>query len=102
MKIIEKLCDYIDEEICDAEKYAKCAHTHKEDHPDLSKTFINLAESELDHMNKLHGEVRSLISEYRRTYGEPPEPMLAVYNYLHEKSVDKAASVQELIRRYYQ
>lgn len=45
-------------------------------------------------MKLLHQEVTNLIAAYRKEHGEPPEGMLFVYNYLHEKSMEKAAQVK--------
>ena len=90
MKIIEKLCDYIDEEICDAKKYAKMALEVKTEHPQLADTFNRLSQEEMVHMQTLHNEVEKLIMDYRKEHGDPPADMKAVYDYLHQKSIDKA------------
>lgn len=100
MKLIEKLCEMVDEEIEDAEKYAKCALKYKEDNPALSKTFYDLSTDELRHMMLLHGEVTGVIQKYRQEHGEPPAEMKAIYDYLHEKQIKKAAEVKRLQEMY--
>lgn len=96
MKIIRQLAEMIDEEIKDAEKYAKCALKQKDDYPDLADLFFRLSGEELSHMNLLHNAVVGLITDYRNQNGEPPPAMMAVYDYLHEQNIEKAAAVNQL------
>lgn len=100
MKIIAKIVDFIDDELEGAEDYAKCAIKYKAEHPKLAAKLNELADQEMGHMRQLHTEVVRLIDEYRATKGEPPKEMLAVYNYEHEKQIEKAAKVKHLIEEY--
>lgn len=100
MKLIEKLSEMIDEEIEDAGKYAKCALKYKEENPALSKTFYDLSTDEMRHMTLLHDEVAHIIAQYRKENGEPPTAMLAVYDYLHEKQIEKAKEVKDYQAMY--
>ena len=44
----------------------------------------------------LHRCAERLIEEYRRTSGEAPEAMDAVYNFMHERFVEQAERVMNL------
>ena len=90
MKIIEKISDKIADEIRDAKIYAKMALEFKDEHPDLANTLYDISQEEIDHMNMLHDAVKNLIEEYRRTNGEPPAAMLAIYDYMHKQQIKKA------------
>lgn len=100
MKIIQKLSEKIEDEIHDAECYAKMALEYRDEYPELARIANNLSAQEMDHMNSLHQIVVNLIDQYRRTNGEPPADMLAVYNYLHKKHIDHAAAVNVLRSMY--
>lgn len=100
MELIKKLSAYIEEELGDAEKYAKCALKVREEHPTLAKTLFELANEEMGHKDRLHVEVARIIEQYRREKGEPPAAMLAVYEYLHERQIEKAREVKTLLDMY--
>jgi len=100
MQIIEKLSEYIDEEINDAMKYAKCANAYKDENPSLADVFIRLAEEEMKHMMTLHNQVVFIIEDYKRKNGDPPEAMKAVYDILHRRHIDKAAEAKAAISLY--
>lgn len=100
MKIVREICDYIHEEICDADKYVRAALEYKEDYKDAAETFYVLSMEELNHMQILHNAVTAIIQKHRREQGEPPAEMLAVYNYLHEKAIDDVKDVKILQAMY--
>ena len=100
MKIIETLSHKIEEEVCDAKSYVTMAMEYKEEYPELSRTLYNISTQEMEHMNLLHGEVTQIIKRYRETNGEPPADMMAVYEYLHKKQIEKSLEVKTLQTMY--
>lgn len=94
MKIIQKLSDMIEDEIEGAMCYAKKANEWKGEHQKLANALYELSQEELGHIMRLHDEVVRLIEEYRREKGEPPAAMLAVYEYLHKKHIEKVQEIK--------
>ena len=100
MKIIKCLSESIEQELEDAEEYAKLAIKYKEDYPAAAATFYKLSSSRMDGISDLHNEVTALIKDYRSKEGEPPAPMMAIYNYMHEREMNKAVAVKKLQEMY--
>lgn len=97
MQLISKLSDMIEEELNDAEKYAECALKFKEEGKvSLSQAFNKLSLEEMGHVTILHEQVESLITEYKKEHGDPPEKMQGVYEYLHNKHIDHANRIKIL------
>ena len=94
MTIIKCLSEKIKEELKDAEAYIDLAMEWKKDEPEAADVFAELSAEEMGHVDKLHGQVVAEIEEYKRTEGNPPEGMMELYNYLHEKHVAEAMSVK--------
>ena len=100
MKLIKELTERIEEEIDGAEEYVKEAIRFKHEHPSLAKTLYDISNQEMSHIDMLHSEVIKLIEEHRRMHGEPPAPMMAVYQYLHERHIDKVNNIRMLQNEY--
>lgn len=88
MKIIKELEELIEDEIQDVKKYAKLAAELKSEHPALARVLYEISTQEDNHQAMLHKEIVSIIENHRKTYGEPPAAMMAVYEYLHKRHVD--------------
>ena len=100
MKIIKKLSEMIEEELEDAEKYARKALECKVERNDLAQVFHELSTQELRHVDMLHGEVVKLIEAHRREKGEPPPVMLGIYEYVHGRMIDHATRVRVMLESF--
>jgi hypothetical protein len=94
MKLIRDLEEAIEDEIHDVKKYAKWALELKAEHPTLAQVLFHISTQEDGHQAAIHNEVVKIIEEHRRVHGEPPAAMMAVYDYLHKKSIDKLAEAR--------
>ena len=100
MKIIRTLVDMIDDELEGAENYIECALKYKEEMPGLANTFYEISTQEMRHVNMLHEEVSQIIKMHRERHGEPPAAMLAIYEWQHEKSIERAKEIKILQSQY--
>lgn len=96
MKLIRDLEEMIEEEIEGVRHYARMAAELKTEHPSLAQVLYTISAQEDSHQAALHTEVVKLIEEHKRTKGDPPAPMMAVYEYVHKKHIDALADA----RRY--
>ena len=96
MRIIKKLTCLIDEELGDAEKYAKLALEYKDDHPTIAELFNSLSSEELKHMSYLHDAVVKLIAEHENDPDPRTEGMKLAHQLLHERAIEKEKEVRIL------
>lgn len=100
MKKIKLLMEHIEDELCDAHTYAELALEYRTTDPETAELFYKLSGEEMNHMNALHKNVVRLIEAHRREKGEPPADMMAVYEYLHKRAIEKAERVSVLQGMY--
>jgi rubrerythrin len=94
MVLIQKLEEAIEDEIHDVKHYAKWATELKKEYPSLAQVLYTISTQEDGHQAMIHAEVVKIVEAYRKTNGEPPAAMMAVYNYLHKRSIDKLAEAK--------
>lgn len=100
MQQIEKISNYIEEEIDGASDYIETALLYKVDNPKLAQVFYEISADELKHVTMLHGVVATLIEQYREEVGQPPSDMLALYEYLHKKHIMETNRVKLMQAQY--
>lgn len=94
MKLIKHIEELIEEEIHDQKKYAKMAAEVKPENPVLAQVLYNISTQEEGHASALHTEVVKIIEKYRKDHGAPPPAMQAVYDFMHERHIEKAAEAK--------
>ena len=75
---------------------------HKEEYPALARTWYEISLAEMGHVDMLHKQVVSMINDHRAKHGQPPEAMIAVYNFLHERMINEAEEVKRYQEMYRQ
>lgn len=100
MKMVEKISGRISEEIEDARTYALMAMEIRDEYPEMGRVLYTISLQEMEHMRMLHEGVVNLIAKYRQEHGDPPERMMIIYNYLHEKQIEQAAEVKNMQAMY--
>lgn len=100
MQVIKCLSENIEATLNAAEKNIKKAVEFKNDFPIASKAFYNQSVTLMDSIKMQHDAIVALIEGYRKEKGEPPAPMMAIYNYMHERQINQAAAIKTLQDMY--
>lgn len=64
----DNLSEYIEDEIKDAGKYARCALKHKDETPELADLFHHLSEQEAEHAKLLYDMAMKEVKEMQDKY----------------------------------
>lgn len=100
MREIEKIVDQIHDEIEGAENYYRCAIDYKETNSTIANTYIDLAQVELTHVDKLHSIVVSLINKAKETRKVIPTGMLEIWDWQHKKIVEEVEELKFKINKF--
>lgn len=100
MKIIEKLSDDIEKKISQAECSARSALELKDSYPALAEVYHKIAVQELADMGLLHTQVVSIIDDYKKKNGDPPQAMKVLYDILHRKHIEHTVTVKNMLSLY--
>ena len=100
MKVIKCLSESIESTLDMAEDNIKSAIKYKEEFPVAAKAFYTQSLTLMDSIKGQHDAVATIIGEYRKEKGDPPAPMMAIYDYMHERHINKAAAIRSLQDMY--
>ena len=100
MKVIKCMCETIEDTLDMAEDHIKKAIMYKNEYPLAAKAYYNQSIILMDSLKGLHDGVVGLIEGDRKEKGEPPAPMMAIYDYMHERHINKTAAVRNLQDMY--
>lgn len=100
MKIIKCLSEDIECTLDVAEENAKKAIMYKDEYPVAAKAFYTKSVMLMDSIKPLHDAVTALIENHRKEKGDPPAPMMAIYDYMHERHMNKAVAIKTLQEMY--
>ena len=97
MHEIKHLAEEIREELDDAEKYAREAAKHAGEDPEDASTYADLSRQELGHANRLQEMALRHIEKAKDAGLHPTEAMQAVWDWEHERMLDRTAHVKTLL-----
>lgn len=92
MKVIKTLAKQIVDEVEGVEGYAKCALTYRGVDDNLANLYHRLAETEYEHVERLHEAVVRKIEELGEV--EVPAKMRAKWDKQHHEIIDKMATAK--------
>jgi len=96
MKVIKDAIKSIKRDLCNAEDDIKNAIQYKVDRPEDAKMFYNSSIYILNGIKTKHDQIVADIKAYRAEHGEPPEPMMFIYNYEHEGYLEQMAHIKRM------
>ena len=76
MKIIKRLAEQMNDELCGAKEYITLALEYKDFRPDLADTYYRMAQNEITHYENLHSHAVNIIQERKNKNISIPQKML--------------------------
>jgi len=100
MKLVKKIVKQIDDELEGAEEYIEMASKYKSEYPTIANMYYEMSMNEMSHVDKLHNSVLSLINDMKAKGVEIDPKMMAIYDYEHEKAIEKATEIKVMQEMY--
>ena len=93
---IEAVLDMMDDKLCNAEKYIKCAFRYKESYPTVAAIFQRISVDDMNHVNLLNDNLSTLLTQN----ADKKTPMFDVFSYMHKKHITKINEIKALQAMY--
>ena len=77
-----------------AEEAIKQALIYKNEWPDVAQKYYLDSIDLINMHQRYHDQIIVLINGYKKEKGEPPAPMMAIYNYMHERLIEQFAKIK--------
>lgn len=100
MKDIKCIVEFMEEEMNDAEKYARKAMHYKDTDRKLAEAYAGLSGEEIRHADILHEQAVRLIEANKASGRTVPESMKAVWDWEHDKAMDHKSRVKIMLDLY--
>lgn len=100
MRIIKELSEYIKDEAHGARKYAKKAIKYKAENKELADMFYAMANTELEHLDKLHAWVVKFIEKQKSDGVKIPQGMLDVWEWEHMQMISEISDLRIMLQGY--
>lgn len=97
MTKIKMLVDEINDELCDAKKYAEESLSYKaKGDTGWANRYKEMSQDELKHASFIHERAVTEIEQLKRVY-TPPVEMLDKWEKAHKEYVEKAAWIKQML-----
>lgn len=100
MKLVKDIVEEIDDELHSAKDYIKMASKYKTEYPQVANMYYEMSMNEMTHVDKLHNAVVSLINDMKMKGVEVDPKMTAIYDYMHERAIEKATKIKVMQDNY--
>lgn len=102
MEMVKKIVEQAEDELDGAKSYIKCAMKYKAMYPTIAQSYYEMSMAEMTHFNTLHDLVVRVINDMKAKGEEIDPTMEAIYEYEHEKMMEKGMKIrvmQEMFKK---
>ena len=100
MELVIKMVEQAYDELDGSKEYIKCATKYKSEYPEIAQVYYEMSLTEMEHMAKIHDMIDRLINNMRAKGIEIDEKMMAIYEYEHDKAIEKATKIRVMQEMY--